>query len=90
MYRIDACHSRHPVKMSVILFVVGVLFLLFGFLIETPAALYFSASLFFTGSPISALGADPATVQGLFLLASVLIVFGAGVDVWRRLHLLHR
>ena len=88
MHTIDP--SRHLVKTSIILVVVGFIFFFFGLLIDFPSALSFTASILFPGAPTSALGVDPATTQGLFLMASILIVFGAGMDVWRRLHLLHR
>ncbi len=84
-------HSAHGfVRTSIILVVVGVLFFLSGLLLDVPIALSFTASILFLGESTSAVGVDPATTQGLFLLASILIVFGAGMDVWRRLHLLHR
>lgn len=85
MHTIDP--SRHLVKTSLILVVVGFIFFFFGLLMDAPVALSFTASILFPGEPTSALGVDPSTTQGIFLLASILIVFGAGMDVWRRLHL---
>lgn len=72
----------------------GVVFFLYGLIVSVPelfhGALYLHAALllpFTEQSPSAAIiGIDPMSGKGLFLMATLLIVVGASLDVWRRLH----
>lgn len=89
-------NSAHPLHTAAIgISFAGVVFFLYGLIVSVPelfhGAMYLHAALLspFTmeKSPSSAIiGIDPMSGKGLFLLATLLIVVGASIDVWRRLH----
>jgi len=87
--------SAHPLHTAAIgICFAGVVFFLYGLIVSVPeffhGALYLHAALlssFTKESPFPAIiGIDPMSGKGLFLLATLLIVVGASLDVWRRLH----
>lgn len=88
-------HSAHPLHTAAIgICFAGVVFFLYGLIVSVPeffhGALYLHAALLspFTehGPSTAIIGIDPMSGRGLFLLATLLIVVGASIDVWRRLH----
>jgi len=85
-------HSPHHLhKAAVSMCLAGILFFLYGVIVSVPeffnGALFLRASLLPHNDPSPALiGIDPMSGRGVFFLAIVLIVIGATIDVWRRLH----
>ncbi len=85
MYQVDP--TRRLVTATIGLVLAGILLYLMGLIMSVPALSIHASLLFGTMDPTSVVGVDPATAQGLFFLASILIVAGASLDVWRRLHI---
>lgn len=88
-------HPAHPLHTAAIgISFAGIVFFFYGLVVSVPelfhVALYLRAALlspFTEQSPATAIiGIDPMSGKGLFLLATLLIVVGASIDVWRRLH----
>lgn len=86
MYYVDP--TRRLVTATVGLIIAGILFFLYGMFVTVPEIFSFilSASLIGGGTTSSVIGIDPAGARGAFLLGSLLMILGAAIDVWRRLH----
>lgn len=87
MYDVDP--MRRLMTASVILVVCGILLLFYAMFASDPAlqgsVLSLQASLLKSATPMPP-GAIPPAPDAVFLLSCALIVLGAALDVWRRLH----
>ncbi len=96
--------ERRLYHASIALVLAGIVFFFYGLVISVPelfegvinirASLLSSflqdSALIFQHQTVPTVGLDPASARGAFLLAIFLVIFGATLDVWRRLHPLHR
>jgi len=91
MQQKNSMHHLHTAAIGICF--AGVVFFLYGLIVSVPeffhGALFLHAALlspFTEQSPSTAIiGIDPMSGKGLFLLATLLIVVGTSIDVWRRL-----
>jgi hypothetical protein len=82
-------HYSFLIRFVIATTICGIIIFLYGMIISNPAlyssVLAVKASLL-GGEGIVIGNALPSAPQGLFLFACVLIITGASVDVWMRLH----
>jgi hypothetical protein len=76
------------IRLVIATIVCGIIIFVYGMIISNPAlyssVLAIRANLL--GGDIVISNALPSVPQGLFIFASTLVVIGASVDVWLRLH----
>jgi hypothetical protein len=94
MYLTPVDPVRRLVTAIIAIVIIGIMLFLYGMFLESPALisafLSLQASLLEESVTTRVLEQSmPGVPDQLFMLASVLIIAGAALDVWRRLHLEH-